>query len=348
MTALPWPATGGKIGELRRFLNLTREQELLALSWLLAALRPEGPYPILAVTGIQGSSKSTLLKVLRSLTDPSRAPLRTAPRNELDLMIAAKHSRLLTFDNLSDLKPALSDSLCRLATGGGLGKRSLYTDEKETLFAACRPVAFNAIASLASRGDLLDRIVALDTAAIAPASRKLEADFWADFNAARPKLLGALLDTLVLAMRAEPRVKLTTPPRVADFAKWSIAAEQGLGFKAGDFMRAYDANRTESGLYSLDCSPAAALVVKFMADKDTWIGTCTALLLALNKMTTTDQRDSDWPRSARKMAEVLARAEPNLLIAGIRVTRLSREGGTGSRRIKLERIVTSSHRHEAA
>jgi hypothetical protein len=68
-------------------------------------LRPPGPYPLLAISGEQGSAKTVLSKLLRALVDPNEAPVRALPREERELMIAANHGHLLAFDNLSGLKP---------------------------------------------------------------------------------------------------------------------------------------------------------------------------------------------------------------------------------------------------
>ena len=45
-------------------------------------------------------------------------------------MIAATSSWVLAYDNLSGLAPAMSDALCRMATGGGLSVRELYTNSE--------------------------------------------------------------------------------------------------------------------------------------------------------------------------------------------------------------------------
>jgi hypothetical protein len=108
-----------------------------------AALRPGGPYPLLAVSGEQGSSKTVLSKILRALGDPNAAPVRSAPREERDLFIAASNGHLLAFDNLSDIPPWISDALCRLASGGSFALRQLYTDNEEALFEAARPAILN-------------------------------------------------------------------------------------------------------------------------------------------------------------------------------------------------------------
>jgi hypothetical protein len=102
MLPLPVPMRGGKIEELDRCLNLSSEADrVLVYSWLLAALRPRGPYPILNLLGEQGTAKSTAARVLRSLVDPFTAPLRTPPKDERDLQISAKNSHVIALDNIS-------------------------------------------------------------------------------------------------------------------------------------------------------------------------------------------------------------------------------------------------------
>jgi hypothetical protein len=80
------------------------------MSALRSALRAGGPYPVLAIAGEQGSAKTVLSKLLRALIDPSVAPVRALPRDERELFIAASHSHVLAFDNLSGLPPWLSDT----------------------------------------------------------------------------------------------------------------------------------------------------------------------------------------------------------------------------------------------
>jgi hypothetical protein len=64
---LPMPVKGGSIDALASFLNLpSRSDFVLVVAWLLAAMRHGGPYPLLAVSGEQGSAKTVLSKVLRA------------------------------------------------------------------------------------------------------------------------------------------------------------------------------------------------------------------------------------------------------------------------------------------
>jgi len=147
------------------FLNIRPEQWPLVAVWLAAALRPVGPYPLLKLLGEQGSAKTTAARGLRAVVDPNAAPVRAEPRDTRDLMIAANNGWLLVLDNMSAVKPDLSDALCRLATGGGFATRTLYTDEDETIFDAQRPVVLTSIEEVGTRSDLLERslIVELPT-----------------------------------------------------------------------------------------------------------------------------------------------------------------------------------------
>ena len=152
MQPLPFPVRGGSIESLAPFLNLASENDfVLVVAWLLGALRADGPCPVLAIAGEQGSAKTVLSKLLRALIDPSVAPVRALPRDERELFIAANNGHVLAFDNLSGLPPWLSDTLCRLTSGGAFSTRRLFTDQDEILFAAARPIILNGIEEVITR-----------------------------------------------------------------------------------------------------------------------------------------------------------------------------------------------------
>src|SRR5262245_10250219 len=162
MLPMPEPQQGGSIKSLNSFLNLaSRDDFVLIVAWLLTALRPGGPYPLLAISGEQGSAKTVLSKLLKALIDPNVAPVRSLSREERELMIAANNAYLLAFDNLSGLPLWLSDALCRLASGGSFAIRRLYTNDEEVLFQVARPVLLNGIEEVISRPDLGDRAIFL-------------------------------------------------------------------------------------------------------------------------------------------------------------------------------------------
>src|SRR5260370_17346088 len=115
---LPLPQGRGSLEQLACLLNLSSQNDfVLVVAWLLGALRPSGPYPLLVISGEQGSTKTVLSKMLRALVDPNVAPVRALPRDERELFIAANNGHVLAFDNISRLRPWLSDALCRLPSG---------------------------------------------------------------------------------------------------------------------------------------------------------------------------------------------------------------------------------------
>src|SRR3989454_6007657 len=185
MLPLSVPQQGGSIEPLNSFLNLSSQNDfVLVVAWLLAALRSGGPYPLLAISGEQGSAKTVLSKLLRALVDPNAAAVRALPREERELMIAANNSHLLAFDNLSGLSPWLSDALCRLASGGSFAVRRLYTDDEEVLFKAARPTVLNGIEDVIGRSDLADRAIFLTLGPIGEEERRSETELWREFELA--------------------------------------------------------------------------------------------------------------------------------------------------------------------
>jgi hypothetical protein len=343
MLPLSEPARGGRAELLRNFVNVNAEDWPLLAGWLVATYRPGKPFPVLALHGEQGSAKSTTAKVLRSLIDPNKADLRSEPREERDLMIAAKNGWLITLDNLSHIKPWLSDALCRLATGGGFAVRQNYTDDEEIIIEAKRPILLNGIEELATRSDLLERAIVLILPTIPEEKRRTEAQFWREFEAARPLILGALLDAVSGALREYENVRIERLPRMADFAEWATAAEVSLGLKLGAFMAAYTRNRASSNDLALESSPVAAAVLSFINVEEEWQGTSSELLKALNDRTGEDvQRQPGWPKAANALSGALKRLAPNLRAAGVNVSRPNRAGKNGARIIQLERIRNSS------
>ena len=112
--------------------------------------------------------------MLRALIDPNTAPLRALSREDRDLFIAATNGHVLAFDNVSGLPAWLSDTLCRLATGGGFATRQLYTNQEEVLLDATRPIILNGIKDFVTLPDLADRALLLTLEPISEERRRSE------------------------------------------------------------------------------------------------------------------------------------------------------------------------------
>jgi len=84
MLAIPEPVPGGRLDELRQHVHMSASDYVLAVSWLLAVLHGRGPYPILALTGEQGTGKSFTGDMLRRLVDPTSTKRGTWPASSSD------------------------------------------------------------------------------------------------------------------------------------------------------------------------------------------------------------------------------------------------------------------------
>ena len=338
MLSLPLPKRGGSLKELKPFVNVASDDDfVLLVGWLVGALRTNGPFLVLVLQGEQGSAKSTLTRVLRRLVDPNRAELRAQPRDPRDLAISCQNAWFIALDNLSRVPDWLSDGMCRVATGGGFATRSLYTDSDETIFDSQRPIILNGIDSVATRSDLLDRAILLNLPRLATV--RVESVFWRGFEAARPRLLGALLDAVSVALRRENDVEFSASVRMADAARWVVAAEPTLPWDEGRFLEAYSANRADANDLALEASPVGAELQRWIARKRGWSGTAGELLGELE----TDAQENtkrlkSWPKSARGLSSALRRLAPNLRADGIEIEFLGRTGHDRRRIIRIEHL----------
>ena len=338
---IPDPVAGGEIkelGGLRNHLHVDDFCFVLVVAWLLSILRGRGPYPILALTGEQGTGKSLLADMLRSLLDPKTAGLRSLPDNTRDLYVAAMNGHVLVFDNLSGIPPEISDCLCRLSTGGGFSTRALYTDDDEVLFEGQRPVALTSITDVANRSDLADRLVIVRLEVIAEEKRRSEDELRKEFEAARPRILGALLDVVAHGLLNLPTTSMNRLPRMADFAIWIRACEEAV-WHAGMFMGAYEANREDAVDVVLDSNSVAAALRQHIREKGVFRGTAKELLAILNELATEQvRRRNSWPKTPNALSGHLKRLAPALRKVEIAIdvgNPKNREAGTGRRLIYI-------------
>ena len=319
MQALPEPAEPD-FSRFWNYVTVTEDHRPLLAGFMLAALCPTGPYPALHLSGEQGTGKSTACRVIRRLTDPSASPLRSPPKELRDLLVGALNGWVLAIDNLSGLNPQLSDALCRLATGGAISERALYTNTDEILIEVQRPVILNGIEDLATRPDLAERGLHIELEPIN--NRRTESEFWTAFDRDAPHIFGALLKGLSMAIRNHKDIQLGRLPRMADFAKWAAAGMGPLGFTAEQFIDSYRANLSDSQTASVDSSVVGEAINLLMLNRDSWAGTASELMTALSLVADDAmRRNPAWPKSTRWMTGSITRLAPALRSRGLNVER---------------------------
>jgi hypothetical protein len=324
------PIDGGDINDVLQFLNLDKDEryeqfKILLLTYLPTVLLPDIPRPILILHGLQGSAKSTASKVIKDLIDPSDPQLLVMPQKQQEFTQVVSHYYGAFFDNLSRLSEEQSDALCRASTGDGLVKRQLYTDDDDIVYRYRRVICLNGISIVASKPDLLDRALIFELRRLSEEERLDEATFWERFNEVKPKLLGAMFTVISKAMAiagTEEDVRLTKKPRMADYALWASRVGTVIGYKAEDFINAYEGNVDVQNEEALENSAVAQAIMELARTIRETLTLSTEDMFARLKNCAEDlgfERDRDFPISPRWLWKRIKIVQPNLLGIGIDV-----------------------------
>jgi hypothetical protein len=303
-------------------LNIQGDQLDLVIMFLLASLSPFGPYPVLYVSGEQGSAKSTMSRLVRSVVDPNVTPLRGDHRDPRNLLVASEHSWIVTMDNLSSMTKPVADGLCRLVSGTGHSLRQNYEDREEVIFTATRPAIINGIPELTIRQDLADRSLRVHCSPIFDEQRRPERELLAEFNSIHPQVLGALLDGASMAIRdaSATRSRVKSLPRLADVALMAEAAGPAFGWGDGKAVALMQASRSHSRQLAVERDPVAGTLKAFAVNKASkwtpWAGSATELLQALGEL----DSDAKLPKAANQLSNRINELMPALRDEGVRIS----------------------------
>jgi hypothetical protein len=206
------------------------------------------------------------------------------------------------FENVSKLSDAMSDNLCRLATGGGHRTRKLFADSDEIHFRGGRPIAFEGISNVVARGDLQSRAIIFQLEPLEQYRSEDEMD--PEFECLRPAILGAFFDLLCRGLEMLPTTQVVSPPRMAFFTKWAVSC--GLQ----DVEAHYRVNLQNAINVMLDHDTLAKSVRALTAEKP-FTGDMEDLL---NVVT-----DATGIKSTKKLSDALRRLTPALRTVGVHV-----------------------------
>ena len=263
---LPQPEAPGAtlLALLTPFLSVQKEEEAaLLMGYLMGLVLPKGPYPVLVITGEHGAAKSTTVRLLRNIIDPHNLDMRAPFADTRDMVAAVRNSYVLAFDNVSYVANWLSDALCALATGTrAVGGRALYTNSDEAAFRAMRPIMCNGIPDFVRKPDLVDRIIKVDLRRIRV--YRSDEEYWDEFKQWHPKILGALCDCMVEALRNRASVEVPPQLRMPHFSRWAEAGLQKAGFNKGVFIKALSENKLDANEAILEFSPMGLAIRKML------------------------------------------------------------------------------------
>lgn len=311
------PVKGGDPWKVFEYMNIKKEHRLEALVLLISYLVPDIPHPIFHPHGPQGGGKTTLCRIMKRLIDPSTLEVTSISNDMSEIVRKISRHHMPIFDNVSKISSDISDVLCIACTGGGIAKRTLYTDDDDYIYKFKRCVGLNGINLVITKPDLLDRTMLLHIDRIPGAKRKPEKLLWKSFDEAIPEILGGMFDILVKARALYPSVKLDELPRLADFAKWGYAIAEALGKGRGkEFLAAYEANirrQNDEVLKSNSLCLAVNLLMKI--NKGYWEGTVKDAHMQLFNLVQPDKSDTTFPADPKNLRKCLGLIEATLVEA---------------------------------
>jgi hypothetical protein len=278
-------------------------------------------HPIPVLHGEQGSGKTFALKTIRQLVDPSDVSTLATPWKSDEFVQQLDHHWLAFYDNLNSLTDWQQDLICRAVTGEGHTKRSLYTDDEDVIYTFKRCLALNGINIVTTRPDLLDRSIVWELGTLTD-KRRTESELEREFDAARPKLLGAALEILAGALRVPERDAIGFGQlfRLADWVAMGYRIAQALGGQGDAFVAAYAEAVESKARTALELHPLGQAILHFMEGRDVWEGTPTALLEALEETAGEagiDTQSNLWPGASSWLGRRMKEVKPDLRTAGI-------------------------------
>jgi hypothetical protein len=195
-------------------------------------------------------------------------------------------------------------------------------------------IGITGINLVAQRADLLDRCLILNYERIPDDKRTDEDEFWNNFEKKKPYILGAIFTTLADALKQVDAIKLTRKPRMADYAKYAVAASLALGQSETTFLNAFKDNVNRQNQAAVESSPTAQAIIRFMANQyeDEWKGNSSDLHKLLKKIAEDENLlmggSDGFPKVSNWLWRRIMTVRSNLAVLGIVVRKYEVETGT--------------------
>lgn len=319
----PNPESLSPLAHFSELFNLTPMSQTRVLTWLIAALRPVGPYPILVLRGPAGSGKSVLARALRTLIDPSAAPLRRLPTRDRELVQLARQNWILAFDHVHRISAKISEALCAISSGEAI--ETAQPDFRDNAVAeVARPIILAAPVDEAQSPwmptrSLSSRTLAVDLTVLA--APRPEASVWADFEPLRASALAVLADAVACALRNIRQVDLGNIARFPDSVVWAAAAAPVIGLDPAAIV---DVVSDPESIW-LGTDALRDTLYTLLRSNATWSGDAATLLSELRAIAPV----ATLPSTSKSLSQALAR------IPGISVSKA--KGADGQRTLFITR-----------
>jgi hypothetical protein len=256
---------------LRKYILVNDAEYKLILVFIFNCFLTNSHYVMLLLMGPPGSGKSFITKVLQAIIDPGTKSLRNSPSKTEDFVIAALHSHLCSFNNVSKVSASAQDILCTTLTGGTYATRAKFSNKSEVSIYTHNPVIINSIGQVIDRDDALERSILVQLQKIQNSEEdnkqesKLEKQFMNDLPFITAGIFNDLSKILKVLENFNPAQELQ---RMADFHVLGLATEDALEWPEGSFNNAYIGNLRNSYRSLIENSDVAKGIIKIVKNSD--------------------------------------------------------------------------------
>ena len=195
-----------------------------------------------------------------------------------------------------------------------------YSDGDEYVINACRPIIISGVNSSVIRGDLADRVLNVELERLPQDIGFISDDeINNEFDNLHPKLLGSICSIISVALRNYPNLKITNLPRMAKPSKWITAAESGLGWEHGHFIKEHSKNQKMIAGESCEQNSLVRAIISLLESIDSgkFVGTSSYLFDCLNQYQ--NEQPADWPKTANSMTRIIKNLIPVLEKISVKV-----------------------------
>ena len=268
---------------IKELFIIDEQQYLLLTVYLCTLFVKDIQHPLLVAYGDYGAGKSTALKTITSIIDPTKKDLLYLNKSNIrDLQVALTKNYYTAFDNV---KGKLSDDVmnmfCQVVTGGNISIRRLYTTNDEIVLSLQRCLAMNGTDVIGTRNDLLDRSLLLKFKRMSENRALSEEAYAVKLNKCLPLILGAIFNILSKAMKLHNSSSYSLPkkPRMLAWTEWGYCIAESIKTGYGDmFVHDYCDNLSGSNNITIDENPYISCIVKYIKEHGSFKGSSTDFL----------------------------------------------------------------------
>lgn len=270
---------------IEKHFNIRNEEDIVLLTIYIVScfFGMNINYPMLSILAEKGAGKSDALRKIEELVDPKNSGLCALPKSADGLSLRLSNSYFTAFDNLSHLSQAVSDKLCMAITNGTDTDRELYMSTDERMVNIHSIIGITSVSEVVTTSDLCDRTIRIRLERLSSDEIKTEQELWEEFLHDKPKMLGAIFDTVALVLNDKEELSVKSRIRMADWQALALKIGKALGFRPTSVNKILLNNRIEMNIETVENNPSAICLVHLMKRKETMECTPSECLNAIRK-----------------------------------------------------------------